>query len=443
MATVFDKIWKKHEIIKEVEESLLYIDLHLIHEVTSPQAFAMIEDKGLQVRRPQNTFATMDHSIRTDGFEIEDPEAKNQVDTLIKNTKNHNITLAEVGDSRNGIVHIVGPEQGLTLPGKTITCGDSHTATHGAFACIAFGIGTSEVAHIFASQTLWQAKPKNLGIQIIGSNPNISAKDVILYILKEHGVSFGQGYAMEFFGKYIDDISMDERMTICNMAIECGAKFGLCGFDDTTYEYIKNTGAQIKKKEAYEDLKTDYIGDFDKIIEINISNIKPVITWGVNPALSVFVGEDIPSLSEEQSSYDYMNIKPGTNINDIKITQVFIGSCTNGRLSDFIEVASYFKTRKVHPDVRCLIVPGSQKVKDYLDENGYSQIFIDAGCEMRNPGCSSCLAMNNDIMPMNEHIASTSNRNFEGRQGNLARTHLCSVKMASIAAIHAGFKEEV
>ena len=440
MATVFDKVWQKHEIIKQ-EESLLYIDLHLIHEVTSPQAFAMIDKKGLNVHQPTKTFATMDHSIRTDGKEFEDMQAKKQIETLIENTSKHQIHLAIQGNNDNGIVHIIGPELGLTLPGKTIVCGDSHTATHGAFACIAFGIGSSEIAHVFANQTLWQSKPKNLGIQIIGKNPNISAKDVILYILKEHGVSFGQGYALEFFGKYIDDLSMDERMTMCNMAIECGAKFGLCGFDQTTYNYIKQTGAPIKDFEDYQDLKTDYIGDFDRLIEINISKIKPVITWGTNPAQSVFIGENIPN--ETTPAHEYMGLKPKQNINDVKITQVFIGSCTNGRLSDFIVAAKYFKANKVHRDVCCLIVPGSQKIKDYLDENGYSQIFIDAGCEVRQPGCSSCLAMNNDIMPAFEHIASTSNRNFESRQGQFSRTHLCSVEMACIAAIHSHFQEVV
>ena len=440
MATVFDKIWDKHEIIKD-EESLIYIDLHLIHEVTSPQAFAMIEEKGLKVHRPDKTFATMDHSTRTDGMPIEDQEAKKQIDTLIENTKNHDIYLAKQGFKDNGIVHIIGPEQGLTLPGKTIVCGDSHTATHGAFACIAFGIGTSEVGHVFATQTLWQIKPKNLGIQIIGKNPNISAKDVILYILKEHGVSFGQGYAVEFFGKYIDDCTMDERMTICNMAIECGAKYGLCGFDQTTYDYIKDTGATIKTFDEYKDLRTDYIGDFDKMIEVNISKIKPIITWGTNPSQAIFVDGTIPEKLTD--AHKYMDLKPNTNISDVKISQVFIGSCTNGRLSDFITAANFFKGNKVHKDVTCLIVPGSQKVKDYLDNNGYTKIFKEAGCDVREPGCSSCLAMNNDVMPPNEHIASTSNRNFEGRQGNLARTHLCSVEMACIAAINSHFQMEV
>ncbi len=441
MATVFDKVWKKHEIVKE-DETLLAIDLHLIHEVTSPQAFKMIEDKKLTLRRPDKTFATMDHSNNTDNTK-ETGQAKVQLDTLKNNTKKYNIELASLSDERNGIVHIIAPEQGLTLPGMTIVCGDSHTATHGAFASIACGIGTSEVAHVFATQSLWQVKPKNLGILIIGKNNQISAKDVILYILKEHGVSFGQGYAIEFFGKYIDECSMDERMTICNMAIECGAKFGLCGFDETTYKYIQQTGAEIKPYTEYEDLTTDYIGDFDKLIEINISNIKPVITWGVNPSQSVFIDEPIPSLKEPTNAYDYMDIKPYSSISDIDITQVFIGSCTNGRLEDFIEAAEYFKTRKVNEKVRCLIVPGSRKIKNYLDKNGYTKIFEEAGCEIRQPGCSSCLAMNEDIMPAYEHVASTSNRNFESRQGNNARTHLCSVKMACIAAIQGHFQMEV
>lgn len=436
MATVFDKIWKKHKIVEENNESLIYIDLHLIHEVTSPQAFKMIEDKNMKVRRPELTFATMDHSTRTDGKEIDDIQAKEQVEALIANTKKYGIKLAKQYDDDNGIVHIIGPEQGLTLPGKTIVCGDSHTATHGAFACIACGIGSSEVGHVFATQTLWQVKPKNLGIHIIGKNDRIEAKDVILYLLKEHGVSFGQGYAMEFYGKYIDDCSMDERMTICNMAIECGAKFGLCGFDKTTYDYIKKTGVSIKSFDEYEYLKTDVIGDFDEIIELNISKIKPVITWGTNPSQSVFVGEKIPEDNE------YMGIKKGTNINDISISQVFIGSCTNGRLSDFIKAANLFKDKKINKNVRCMIVPGSQKVMNDLIAKGYDKIFIEAGCEFRNPGCSSCLAMNNDIMPVNEHVASTSNRNFEGRQGNLARTHICSIEMACIAAINGHFSEE-
>lgn len=441
MACVFDKIWKEHEILVD-EESLLAIDLHLIHEVTSPQAFKIIEDKKLKVRKPNKTFATMDHSNNTDKT-MESKENKIQLETLENNVRKHNIDIANLQDERNGIVHIIAPEQGLTLPGMTIVCGDSHTATHGAFASIAFGIGTSEVAHVFSTQTLWQNKPKNLGVLIIGKNTDISAKDVILYLLKEHGVSFGQGYAIEFFGKYIDDISMDERMTICNMAIECGAKFGICGFDKTTYDYIKNTNTKIKSFEDYEYLTTDYIGDFDKIIEINISKIKPIVTWGTIPSQSVFINETIPESINYKSAYEYMGIKPNSKISDIDITQVFIGSCTNGRLSDFIEAANYFKTRKVNEKTRCLIVPGSRKIKDYLDKNGYTTIFTNAGCEVREPGCSSCLAMNNDVMPAYEHVASTSNRNFESRQGNNARTHLCSVKMACIAAIHGHFQMEV
>jgi 3-isopropylmalate/(R)-2-methylmalate dehydratase large subunit len=437
MATLFDKIFKEHEIVQENNESLLYIDLHLIHEVTSPQAFTMIENKNMGVRRPELTFATMDHSIRTDSQDFEDNQAQRQVEKVIENTTKYGIKLAKQGDKANGIVHIIGPEQGLTTPGKTIVCGDSHTATHGAFACIACGIGSSEVGHVFAMQTLWQVKPKNLGINIIGTNDSIEAKDVILYLLKEYGVSFGQGYAMEFYGEYIDKCTMDERMTICNMAIECGSKFGLCAFDKTTYDYIKQTGASIKSYEEYTYLSTDSEKDFDKIIELDISNIKPVITWGTNPSESVFVGEII------NESNTYMNITEGTNINDVPITQVFIGSCTNGRISDFIKAAMIFKNHRVNKNVRCLIVPGSQKTMDYLIDNGYAKIFIEAGCDFRNPGCSSCLAMNNDIMPPNEHVASTSNRNFEGRQGNLARTHICSVTMACHAAIHGHFKEEV
>ncbi|MDL2211887.1 3-isopropylmalate dehydratase large subunit [Erysipelotrichaceae bacterium OttesenSCG-928-M19] len=440
MATIFDKIWTKHEIVND-EESLLYIDLHLIHEVTSPQAFTMLEAKKLKVRRPERTYATMDHSIRTDGKKLDDKIAQGQLKALIKNTSKYDIPLARQGAKNHGIVHVIAPEQGLTLPGQTIVCGDSHTATHGAFACIAFGIGTSEIAHVFATQTLWQTKPKNMGIQIIGLNNNISAKDVILYILKEYGVSFGQGYALEFFGKYIDNASMDERMTICNMAIECGAKYGLCAFDQTTYDYLKQVGASLKNIEEYQDLHTDYIGDFDKIIEVNISKIKPVITWGINPSQAVFVNETIPQA--DSFTHDYMGLTSGTNINEVKITQVFIGSCTNGRLSDFIKAACFLKGNKVHQDVRCLIVPGSQVIKEYLDDNGYTRLFEEAGCEVRNPGCSACLAMNNDTMPANEHVASTSNRNFEGRQGSLSRTHLCSVEMACIAAIHGHFQMEV
>lgn len=442
MATLFDKIWDKHEIIKE-EESLLYIDLHLIHEVTSPQAFSTIEDKGLTVARPDLTFATMDHSINTDGMEIDDESAQIQIDTLISNTKKHNITLAKLNDERNGIVHIIGPDLGLTKPGMTIVCGDSHTATHGAFASIAFGIGTSEVAHVFATQTLWQVKPKKMGVNIVGTNNKISAKDVILYILKEHGVSFGQGYALEFFGEYITNTSMDNRMTICNMAIEGGAKYGLCAFDHITYDYVSSRTKDIKAYDDYLYLKTDDPSDYDKIIDIDITNIAPVITWGVNPSLSVFINEDIPDIDTQDNSYEYMGLQPGTNINDVKITQVFIGSCTNGRLSDFITAATLLKTRKIAPSVRCLIVPGSQKVMDELIALGYDKTFIEAGCEFRHPGCSSCLAMNNDIMPPYEHVASTSNRNFEGRQGNLSRTHLCSVEMACIAAVHGHFKEEM
>ncbi|MGL4382940.1 MAG: aconitase family protein, partial [Bacilli bacterium] len=279
-------------------------------------------------------------------------------------------------------------------------------------------------------------------VKIIGTNKNISAKDVILYILKENGVSFAQGYALEFFGDYITQASMDERMSICNMAIEGGAKYGLCAFDQTTYDYMVNAKASnLAPYDSYTYLKTDKLSDYDKIIEVDITNIKPVITWGVNPSLSVFVGEDIPDIKTFDNSYEYMGVTPGTNISNIPITQVFIGSCTNGRLSDLVLAAKLLQGKKVKDGVRVLVVPGSQAIMNELIALGYDKVFIDAGASFRNPGCSSCLAMNNDIMPAYEHVASTSNRNFEGRQGNLARTHLCSVEMACSAALNGYFKE--
>ncbi|MCG3402865.1 3-isopropylmalate dehydratase large subunit [Staphylococcus massiliensis] len=445
--TLFDKVWDKHVITgKKGEPELLYIDLHLIHEVTSPQAFEGLRIQKRQLRRPDLTFATLDHNVPTvDIYNIKDEIANKQITTLQQNCKNFGVTLFDVGSKEQGIVHMVGPETGLTQPGKTIVCGDSHTATHGAFGAIAFGIGTSEVEHVFATQTLWQTKPKNLKIEVTGTLPKgIYAKDIILHLISQHGVDFGTGYALEFTGETIRNLSMEGRMTICNMAIEAGAKFGMMAPDEKTFEYVKNRpySQDIEAKiDEWKTLYSDEDATFDKVITLDVSELEPQVTWGTSPEMGVSFYTPFPEIKDvnDERAYNYMGLKPGQYAEDIKLGYVFLGSCTNARLSDLKEASEIVKGHQVHPDITAIVVPGSRTVKLEAESLGLDQIFKDAGFEWREPGCSMCLGMNPDQVPSGVHCASTSNRNFEGRQGKGARTHLVSPAMAAAAAINGHF----
>lgn len=452
MKTLFDKVWEKHVIIgEEGEAQLIYIDLHLLHEVTSPQAFSGLRMENRKVRRPELCFATMDHNtptIKEDREYIKDEISRAQLEALEKNCKEFDIELAHMKDSRNGIVHIVGPEQGLTQPGKTIVCGDSHTATHGAFGAIAFGIGTSEVEHVLATQTLWQKKPKNMGIKVTGKLPKgVYAKDVILYFIKTYGVAIGNGYAFEFFGDTIENMNMEERLTICNMAIEAGGKCGIIAPDEKTFEYLKGKqyapkGIKWEEKiKEWKELYTDSIEAYDKLIEIDVSNLIPQVTWGTSPEMTIDITGVFPQIKDrnDEKAYEYMDLKPGDSPKEIPLKHVFIGSCTNGRLSDLIVGASYIRGRKVNKNITAIVVPGSQIVKKEAEKMGIDKIFKEAGFQWREAGCSTCLGMNPDLIPSGEHCASTSNRNFEGRQGKGARTHLVSPAMAVLAAIYGHF----
>jgi 3-isopropylmalate/(R)-2-methylmalate dehydratase large subunit len=446
--TLFDKLWEQHVVTgKEGEPQLLYINLHLIHEVTSPQAFEGLREAGRKVRRPDRTFATMDHNVPTkDIFNITDLVAKKQIEALQKNCEEFGITLCENGSDRQGIVHMVGPETGLTQPGKTIVCGDSHTATHGAFGALAFGIGTSEVEHVFATQCLWQRKPKSMGVKITGKlAKGVYAKDIILTLIAKYGVDFGVGYAVEFYGETIENLTMEERMTICNMAIEGGAKMGMMAPDEKTYEYLRGREYAPKDLAAaiaeWEKLPTDPDAVYDANLELNADELVPFITWGTNPEMGIPVTGTFPEIKDinDKRAYHYMDLKPGQRPSDIEIGYVFIGSCTNGRLSDLEEAAQIVKGKKVKDGITAIVVPGSRPVRKAAEKIGLDKIFIEAGFEWREPGCSMCLGMNPDQVPAGVHCASTSNRNFEGRQGKGARTHLCSPAMAATAALEGTF----
>ncbi|ANB59623.1 3-isopropylmalate dehydratase large subunit [Anoxybacteroides amylolyticum] len=455
--TIIEKIWENHVVYcEEGKPDLLYIDLHLVHEVTSPQAFEGLRQKGRNVRRPDLTFATMDHNVPTvNRFVINDEIAKNQITALERNCREFGIPLADLSSPEQGIVHVIGPELGLTQPGKTIVCGDSHTSTHGAFGALAFGIGTSEVEHVLATQTLWQHRPKTLQICVTGRlGEGVTAKDVILAIIHRYGVDVGTGYVIEFTGDTIRNMSMEERMTICNMSIEAGARAGLVSPDETTFAYLRDR-KYVPKGEAFEkaveywrSLATDEGAKYDKTIEIDAATIAPMVTWGTTPGMSAPVDGAVPHPEQfateterkaVQLALQYMGLTPGTPITNIAVQHVFIGSCTNSRISDLRAAAEIVKGQKVAPGVRALVVPGSQQVKQQAEEEGLARIFIDAGFEWRDSGCSMCLGMNPDTVPAGEHCASTSNRNFEGRQGKGARTHLVSPKMAAAAAIYGRF----
>ena len=455
--TIIEKIWDQHIVhFEEGKPDLLYIDLHLVHEVTSPQAFEGLRIKNRKVRRPDLTYATMDHNVPTlNRYIIQDDIAQNQMSALERNCQEFTIPLADLHSPDQGIVHVIGPDLGLTQPGKTIVCGDSHTSTHGAFGSLAFGIGTSEVEHVLATQTLWQHKPKTLQVNITGKLAiGVSAKDVILAIINKFGIDFGTGHIIEFTGDVIKNFSMEERMTVCNMSIEAGAKAGLVSPDETTFSYLKGRkytpiGDDFDEAVAlWSRLATDEDASYDKVVEIEGESIAPTVTWGTNPGMSVSIDQSLPNPldfdnEDDQKAayraYDYMGLTPGTSLLDVPLEHVFIGSCTNSRIGDLREAAKVIKGKKVSKNVRAMVVPGSQEVKRQAEEEGLASIFIEAGFEWRDSGCSMCLSMNPDIVPSGERCASTSNRNFEGRQGNGARTHLVSPAMAAAAAIYGKF----
>ena len=452
--TLYDKIWDNHIVsINDDGTTILYIDRHLVHEVTSPQAFEGLRMSGRKVRRPEFTLATADHNVPTMDRDkgIADPDSKLQVETLERNASENNITYLPMSDKRQGIVHIVGPEQGFTQPGMTIVCGDSHTSTHGAFGALAWGIGTSEVEHTLATQTLIQTKAKNMCIKITGEVVDgVTAKDIILAIIKKIGTAGGTGYVIEYTGDVIKNLSMEGRMTVCNMSIEAGARAGLISPDEKTWEYLKGrplapSGEEFETVIKYwQSLATDEGAQYDEIVEIKADEIIPQVTWGTSPEDVVSIDGYVPdpknaSSDEKKRSIeralDYMGLEPNTPINEIEVNKVFIGSCTNGRIEDLRAVSKIAKGRKVEKNVHAMIVPGSGLVKEQAEKEGLDKIFIEAGFDWRDPGCSMCLAMNADKLKPQERCASTSNRNFEGRQGRGGRTHLMSPQMAAAAAI--------
>lgn len=446
--SIFDKLWDRHVITgQEGQPQLLYVDQHYVHEVTSPQAFQALRDTGRQVRRPDLTFATFDHNVPTvDIYNIRDVISKAQMDALAKNIKDFGIPHAGHGSENQGIVHMVGPETGLTQPGKLIVCGDSHTATHGAFGAIAFGIGTSEVEHVLATQTIWQVKPKRLLVTFTGKpQKGVYAKDFILALIARYGVGCGLGHVVEFAGDAIERLSMEERMTICNMSIEFGSKMGIMVPDQTTFEYMRGReGVPKAFDEAVEDWKNLYSDSdtvYDKYLTLDVSDLAPMVTWGTNPAMGVSFDERFPAIRDhnDERAYAYMNLSPGQTAKDIPIGYVFLGSCTNARISDLQLAASIVKGKKIADQVTAIVVPGSRPVKRAAEKLGLDKVFMDAGFEWRDPGCSMCLGMNPDKVPAGVHCASTSNRNFEDRQGFGAKTHLCSPAMAAAAALYGRF----
>ena len=456
--TLFDKIWDKH-LVASIDEStnLVFIDLHLVHEVTSPQAFDSLRMAGRKVKHPELTLATVDHGVPTSNrmLGIKDPLSKIQIDALENNCEEFGVTLFGINDPRQGIVHVIGPEQGITQPGMTIVCGDSHTATHGAFGSLAFGIGTSEVEHVLATQTLAMEKPKTMKVEVIGNVSNgVGPKDIILGIIKTIGTGGGAGHVIEYVGDVIKNMSMENRMTICNMSIEGGARAGMIAPDEITFNYLKGKNYAPKDvdwKDAvseWSQLYSDKDAVFDKVVTINADELEPSISWGTNPSQVIFVNDTIPHPDdfEEESekeaavrALEYMSLQPGEKISEIALDRVFIGSCTNGRIEDLREAAEVVKGKKVSKNIGAMVVPGSTLVKKQAEEEGLDKIFIDAGFDWREAGCSMCLGMNPDILNPGERYASTSNRNYEGRQGVGGRTHLVSPKMAAAAALHGQF----
>ena len=456
--TLFDKIWDNH-LVTSIDEStnLIFIDLHLVHEVTSPQAFDSLRISDRKVKYPELTLATVDHGVPTSNrlLGIKDPLSKIQIEALEKNCEEFGVTLFGINDPRQGIVHVIGPEQGITQPGMTIVCGDSHTATHGAFGALAFGIGTSEVEHVLATQTLAMEKPKTMKVEVIGDvSDGVGPKDIILGIIRKIGTGGGAGHVIEYVGDVIKNMSMENRMTICNMSIEGGARAGMIAPDETTFNYLKDKNYAPKDSDwndainEWGELFSDDDATFDKVVTINAEELEPSVSWGTNPSQVIFINDEIPHPDNFQDESDkeaairaleYMDLEPGIKINEISLDRVFIGSCTNGRIEDLREAAQVIKGKKVSETVGAMVVPGSTLVKNQAEEEGLDKIFIDAGFDWREAGCSMCLGMNPDILSPGERCASTSNRNYEGRQGAGGRTHLVSPKMAAAAAIHGKF----
>jgi 3-isopropylmalate/(R)-2-methylmalate dehydratase large subunit len=448
--TLFEKVWNAH-VVRSAEglPDLLYIDLHLVHEVTSPQAFESLRLAGRPVRRPDLTLATMDHNVPTGDDTPVDPLSEQQLETLRKNCQEFGVPLYATGSGREGIVHVISPELGFTQPGMTIVCGDSHTSTHGAFGALAFGIGTSEVEHVLATQTLPQQKPRSLRITFTGEPaPGVTAKDYVLSAIGVLGVSGGVGHVIEYAGPAIEALSMEGRLTICNMSIEAGARAGLIAPDDVTYAYLRERGVEMQ--DWWRDLRSDDDAVFDRELEIDVSEIRPQVTWGTNPGMVVPIDAAVPDPADfadeedreaAQRALAYMALEPGTAIRDITVERVFIGSCTNSRIEDLRAAAKVVEGRRVHPSVRAMVVPGSALVKKQAEAEGLDAIFSAAGFEWRRAGCSMCLGMNPDILSPGERCASTSNRNFEGRQGAGGRTHLVSPEVAAATAILGHFAE--
>ena len=457
--TLFDRVWESHLVRPESEETpaVLFVDLHLVHEVTSPQAFAVLRERGLRVRRPDLTVATMDHSTPTTpagpagDVAITDPQCRAQLDTLERNCREFGVELHPLGAEHQGIVHVIGPELGLTQPGKTVVCGDSHTSTHGAFGAFAFGVGTSEVGHVLATQCLLQRRPRTMEVRVNGRlGPGVTAKDLILEIISRLGVAGGTGHVLEYAGPAIRALSMDERMTLCNMSIEAGARAGMVAPDDVTFEYLHGRpraprgGAWDAAVKRWRALRTDPGARFDAAVEIDASGLEPTVTFGTNPGMSAPVTGRVPDPERArepaerrslEAALRYMGLRPGQPMEGHPIDVVFIGSCTNGRLSDLRAAASVLRGRRVASRVRALVVPGSREVKRAAEAEGLDRIFLEAGAEWREPGCSMCLGMNGDQVPPGKSSVSTSNRNFEGRQGPGARTFLASPLTAAASAV--------
>jgi 3-isopropylmalate/(R)-2-methylmalate dehydratase large subunit len=457
--TMFEKIWNSHLVHEQDGNSIIYIDRHLVHEVTSPQAFEGLRLAGRRVLHPEATFAVPDHNIPTENQDqpISDPISALQVETLRQNCREFGITLFDLGDERSGIVHVMGPEQGLTLPGSTIVCGDSHTATHGAFGALAFGIGTSEVEHVLATQTLQQKKPKTMLVQVEGVLPEtVTPKDIILAIIGKIGIAGGSGCVIEYAGETIRSMTMEGRMTLCNMTIEAGARAGMVAPDEKTFEHLKNRpfaprgDAFDLAVNSWKKLPSDPDAEFDLKVTLNANDVLPQVTWGTNPGMVTDINSKVPDPENIQNPMErksveqalkYMDLKANIPIKDIIIDRVFIGSCTNSRIEDLRSVAEFVKGRQVNEHVSAMIVPGSGIIKRQAEEEGLDRIFTDAGFDWRQPGCSMCLAMNDDVLKPGERCASTSNRNFEGRQGKGGRTHLVSPLMAAAAAIAGHFTD--
>jgi 3-isopropylmalate/(R)-2-methylmalate dehydratase large subunit len=455
-STLFDKVWESH-VARRAEglPDLLFVDLHLVHEVTSPQAFESLRLERRKVRRPDLTLATMDHNVATGDDTPIDSLSELQLAALADNCREFGVPLYATGSGREGIVHVIGPELGLTQPGMTIVCGDSHTSTHGAFGALAFGIGTSEVEHVLATQTLQQRKPRSLRITFVGELPEgVGAKDIVLNAIGRLGVDGGVGYVIEYAGPVIEDLSMEGRLTICNMSIEAGARAGLIAPDETTFEYLRGRPGAPKDWEAAVDrwrrLPTDHDAVFDRELEIDVSEIRSQVTWGTNPGMVVPIDGVVPDPGDmddpderaaAERALAYMALEPGTPIQEIGVDRVFIGSCTNSRIEDLRAAAAVVQGRHVHPSVRAQVVPGSAQVKKQAEAEGLDRIFLDAGFEWRRAGCSMCLGMNPDILAPGERCASTSNRNFEGRQGAGGRTHLVSPTVAAATAIAGRFSD--